>query len=166
VRYSPTAPALYGSCISLKNISSISHLGSSSPLHSFMASLSLSQRYLLHSPSRVILSTRSMASNTLLSIPTHVRTPHCHKRAPRLPPNHMASRYSCGSLPCIVCARLTRVGPCCASRRYSPLPSCSPGVLMASRRWCSPTQCSPLHWRTDELDAPPTTFAPCQALQR
>jgi hypothetical protein len=45
--------------LSLKNISSISHLGSSSPLHSFMAPLSLSHRYLLHSPSRVILRANS-----------------------------------------------------------------------------------------------------------
>jgi hypothetical protein len=120
-RYNPTAPALYGSCISLKNISSISHLGSSSPLHSFMASLSLSQRYLLHSPSRVILSTRSMASNTLLSIPAHVRTPHCRKRAPRLPPNHMASRVQLWFSPLhSVCSPYPRGSMLCQPQVLAP----------------------------------------------
>jgi hypothetical protein len=57
--------------------------------------------------------------------------------------------------PCTVCARPAHAGPRRASHRCSPLPSCLPRVLTASRRWCSP-----LRWCTDKLDAPPLTSAP------
>lgn len=78
--YGLTALALYGSSISFKNISPIFHRGSSSPLHLFTAPLSFSKISppLPTDSPRVILSTHSRASSTLLSTLAQARTSHNH----------------------------------------------------------------------------------------
>jgi hypothetical protein len=144
-----TSPALYGSSISLKKYLLYS---SSSLLHSFTAPLFLS---------------KNISSTPLIPWPIahySASLPRACFTLPREGPTpstqsiDLMVQLRCSRRAQCVLLLLVRVHAALVAGAC-PLPSCSPGMLMASRRWCSPSKFSPAQCATPLAHR----WAPCTA---